>query len=211
MSGKTNVATSDLIDFRLLKALSKTMGITINDIVTSALSCSMNKLFKEHGDTQEKSFNLCLPANIRFKFYPTVDDVKLENKFAALPLRVPLTEDMQSAYPIIKKATAKLKGSLSYIYGMYALVFWSNWVLPRFVPRYTVEVVSRQFTAAFSNTPGPIKPFFYYDEDRTQIKTISSASYVTASGKVGLNIAAMSFCNSFKIAICSDENIFRET
>lgn len=104
MSGKTNVATSDLIDFRLLKALSKTTGITINDIVTSALSCSMNKLFKEHGDTEE-SFNLCIPANIRFKFYPTVDDVKLENKFAALPLRVPLTEDMQSAYPIIKKST----------------------------------------------------------------------------------------------------------
>lgn len=94
---------------------------------------------------------------------------------------------------------------------MYALVFWSNKVLPRFLPRYTVEAVSRQFTAAFSNTPGPIKPFFYYDSNRNQIKTISSASYVTASGKVGLNIAAMSFCNSFKVAICSDENIFRET
>ena len=94
---------------------------------------------------------------------------------------------------------------------MYALVFWSNKILPRFLPRYTVEAVSKQFTAAFSNTPGPIKPFFYTDSNGKQIKTISSATYVTASGKVGLNIAAMSFCNSFKVAICSDENIFRET
>ena len=49
-SGKTNVASSDMIDFRLLKALSKTINLTINDIVVSALSCSMNQLFKEHDD-----------------------------------------------------------------------------------------------------------------------------------------------------------------
>lgn len=151
-----------MIDFRLLKALSKTINLTINDIVVSAMSCSMNKLFKEHGDPQ-KEFRVFIPANIRFRFYPTVDDVKLENKFAALPFKCPLAEDMKSAYPVIKKATAYLKGSLSFLYGMYALAYWSNAVCPRFMPKFTVDTESKKFTAAFSNTPGPIKPFFYYD------------------------------------------------
>ena len=49
LSGVTNVASSNVIDLRLLKALSKTMGVTINDVVTSALSVAMNTLFKKHG------------------------------------------------------------------------------------------------------------------------------------------------------------------
>lgn len=44
---------------------------------------------------------MMIPANIRFAFYPTREEVKLENKFAVVPLKVPLTEDMQSAYPQI--------------------------------------------------------------------------------------------------------------
>lgn len=42
LSGELNIHSSQLIDFRLMKALSKTIGVTINDIVVSSLSTSMN-------------------------------------------------------------------------------------------------------------------------------------------------------------------------
>ena len=42
LSGDLNIHSSQIIDFRLLKALSKTIGVTINDIVISSLSTSMN-------------------------------------------------------------------------------------------------------------------------------------------------------------------------
>lgn len=42
LSGDLNIHSSKLVDFRLLKALSKTIGVTINDIVLSSLSTSMN-------------------------------------------------------------------------------------------------------------------------------------------------------------------------
>jgi len=38
LSGKLNVASSGNIDFRVIKKFSKTIGMTINDIVMSALS-----------------------------------------------------------------------------------------------------------------------------------------------------------------------------
>jgi len=66
-----------LIDFRLLKLLSKKINVTINDIVTSALSTSMNVLFKENKD-QAQEFSVVMPANIRFKFYATPKDIKLD-------------------------------------------------------------------------------------------------------------------------------------
>ena len=93
-SGLLNIHTPKLIDFRLLKALSKTINVSINDIVMSALSTAMNTFFKDAGETGQKSINISIPANIRFKFYPTPADVKLENKFAAIPLTVPLASNM---------------------------------------------------------------------------------------------------------------------
>ena len=39
-----------MIDLRLIKGLSKTIKVTINDIVLSAVSTSLNKMFKEKND-----------------------------------------------------------------------------------------------------------------------------------------------------------------
>jgi NRPS condensation-like uncharacterized protein len=163
LSGLLNIASSRTIDFRLLKCLSKTVNFTINDIVTSALSTSMNTIFKENKDPN-KSFKCVIPANIRFKFYATPEQVKLENKFAVVPLTVPLCENMETAYKKIQNATKHLKHSISYVYAMYALAYWANILVPRFVPKAFVDIMSNKYTISFSNTPGPIKPFYYTGE-----------------------------------------------
>lgn len=112
LSGKLHVASSENLDFRLMKALQKTIGVTINDIVTTALAKAMKQIFEENND-HSKSFNLFIPANIRFKFYPTAAKVKLENMFAVMPLVVPMVKDMTSSYATIQKVTKHLKNSLS--------------------------------------------------------------------------------------------------
>ena len=53
--------------------------------------------FKQNND-KAKDFTVVIPANIRFRFYATVEDIKLENKFAAIPLKIPLAETMDEAY-----------------------------------------------------------------------------------------------------------------
>lgn len=50
LTGRLNVASSTNIDFRIMKALSKKIKVTINDIVTSALSTAFHQVFKENGD-----------------------------------------------------------------------------------------------------------------------------------------------------------------
>ena len=37
---------------------------------------------------------------------------------------------------------------------------------------------------------------------------MQSANYIIVSGKVGLNVACMTFCNSFKIAATSDDKVY---
>lgn len=154
---------------------------------------------------------MVIPANIRFRFYPTREEVKLENKFAALPLTLPLTSDMPSAYPEIQKGTKCLKSSMTLVYALYLLGSWSSRLMPRsIVKRFTSEQ-SDKFSIGFSNTPGPIKPFFYYDKatDR-DVFQMYSATYVILAGKIGLNIACTSFCNSFKVTCVSDTGVYNE-
>lgn len=211
-SGMINVHTSKLIDFRVLKALSKTINVAINDIVMSALSTAMHKFFKDVGE-KSKEINITIPANIRFRFYPTPADVKLENKFAALPLTVPLTTSMEQAYPQIKQASKAIKNSFSsflFVYGTYWVQKFSNTILPRVMTRNTLNFVSSKYTMAFSNTPGPIKPFIYYDNEGRKIRTIQSSTYICLPGKIGLSLAAMSFCNSFKVSISGDDNVLKD-
>ena len=58
----------------------------------------MHQLFKESGDPNQE-IQLFVPANIRFKFYHNVEKIKLENKFAVLPVTLPLMDSMSAAYP----------------------------------------------------------------------------------------------------------------
>ena len=206
-----NIHTPKMIDFRLLKALSKTINVTINDIVMSSLSTAMNKIFKDVGD-ENKTISISIPANIRFKFYPTPADVKLENKFAAIPLTVPLASTMKDAYPLVKKASKEIKnsfGSFLMVYGMYKTQKTVCMLVSRTVVRAIINMISDKVTLAFSNTPGPIKPFVYYDHLGRKISTLQSSTYIALPGRIGLSLACISFCNSFKITVSADENVLK--
>lgn len=150
-----------------------------------------------------------IPANIRFGFYPNKEQVKLENKFAAIPMLVPLTENMEGAYSKIQKVTQTIK-SLPFFYINYALAFYGNILLPKFIPKSAVDDVSKKFTLAYSNTPGPIKPFYYMGPDGKKIYTHSSCTYIITPGVLGLAVSSISFCNSFKVAVTSDALVFDE-
>jgi len=82
--------------------------------------------------------------------------------------------------------------------------------MPRFLTLFSLINLSQKFTLAFSNTPGPIKPFLYCDEKGSRVRTIQSSTYMIVSGKVGLNVACMTFCDSFKVTCTSDDQVFSE-
>ena len=105
LSGRRLVATGKIYEFSNIKEAAKKHKITINDLVTSCLSTSIQEYFKQKGDLETNKINLVLPANIRFKHYESVDKLKLENRFAIVPLEIPLYEDIRTSLKEIPKAT----------------------------------------------------------------------------------------------------------
>lgn len=211
-SGIMNCDCSEDFKFKEVKELSKKIGggVTINDLMSSAITCSLKKLFKENGDKND-SVQIVVPASVRFEFYPKREDVKLENKFSAIPVNLPLSDSMEEAYPKIKKASSKLKNNFFNFlmtYGTYAFTFYSNSLAPRSISRRFIDMVSPSFTMGFSNLPGPIKPLYYDNSDKSvKYYALASHTYIVVSGFVGVGIICMSFCDSFKLAITSDDNI----
>ena len=99
---------------------------------------------------------------------------------------------------------------MALVYAMYALTFYANLFCPRILPFMSVENTSKKFTMAFSNTPGPIKPFLYSDSAGNKLRTLQSRTFVNVAGVLGFNLAAFSYCKSFQITITADESIFKD-
>ena len=112
MTGVINCASSKELNLIEVKALSKKIGVTINNIATTAVSKALKTFFKDQGE-DIKSINIAIPANIRFEFYDKREKVKLENKFSAVPLEIPLVDDMQNSYPKIQNITKVIKNSIT--------------------------------------------------------------------------------------------------
>jgi NRPS condensation-like uncharacterized protein len=112
LSGNINVSTSGTIELPRFKALAKSKNVTVNDVILSAIMTGLHMTFQDiNKETKVERpipshLNIIMPANIRFSFYPTVKQIKLENKFAAIPLRVPMFATMAETYKPIKAITA---------------------------------------------------------------------------------------------------------
>lgn len=210
MSGNINISSSPAIDLEALKATSKKMNVTVNDIILCALTTALHSYFLEKNEKVER-VKVLIPANIRFFFYPTAKDVKLENKFCAIPLTIPITQSMEKAYGQIKQASAALKSSFGLVYCYYAISFWLNQVCPRAFILGQLTEISRKFTLAFSNTPGAVKMFKYKDNKGKVFRNLLSQSYVMVAGKVGIALCAISQSGGLRLSLNSDDNILGES
>jgi hypothetical protein len=110
MKGELNCATSSRMHIADIKSLAKSKGVTVNDIVLSATSVAFNQTFKAQpvGNSTPSEVQVLIPANIRFRMYQNKNDARMENKFAGLPLRVPLLQSMSECHKV-KEVTKKIK------------------------------------------------------------------------------------------------------
>lgn len=200
-------ASYEDIELSSIKELSKYKGITINDVMMASITTALNTIFTEQGEKID-TIKMALPANLRFKFYKSRRDVKMENKFAALPLTVPMSSTMEEAYKKINNTTKSLKNSMGVVYATYAISYWGNILFPRFMGRQTVVEVSEKFTIALSNVPGAIKQFKYEDKRTGEIMhNLSSRSYLLVAGNLGMGMCAFSQLGRMHISFTTDDTV----
>lgn len=158
-------------------------------MMLAVLSGAMKRYFVERGDTKTNRIKVAIPANIRWQAYDTYDQVALENKFAILPIKLHLSEDLHAALNLNKKITKQLKTAFPQVYAYYFLQKVGAYLTPPFIAKMFANKISKPFTLAFSNTPGVLRKITYKETETT-----GSISCMTAAGKIGLSIALLSYC-----------------
>ena len=190
---------------RDVKAAAKHQGVTINDMITSCLSTSVKTYFNNKGDMKTQSLNIMIPANIRFKPFATVEEVKLDNKFAGVPLQIPLYNDLNEALKGIPELTSKIKKAFSEVYATYFAMKMALSFLPYFVNNMYLNFSANSFTLAFSNMPGLLKPIAIFGSHHQKM-----TSYIQSPSNCGMTISCISYIDYFKITIVTDTAIMQD-
>jgi len=86
LTGEKVLSLGKKFDFQHLKTATRSLKITINDFMMTALSMAVKRHFTAKGDDTTAQINVAIPVSIRWEPYTTFDSVKLENKFAPMIL-----------------------------------------------------------------------------------------------------------------------------
>jgi NRPS condensation-like uncharacterized protein len=133
LNGDKRVYYGEKFNLEVIKNASKKLKITINDLMTVSLSIAIKRYFVSKGDSKTNRINIALPVNIRWEPYNTFNSVKLENKFAPMPIDLPLFEDIEKAIPAILKITKGMKNAFIESYATYIISLTCGALLPGFL------------------------------------------------------------------------------
>lgn len=158
LTGDKRVYYGEKFSLEVIKDASKKLKITINDLMTVSLSIAIKRYFVSKGDFKTNRINIALPVNIRWEPYSTFNSVNLENKFAPMPIDLPLFEDIDKAIPAVLRITKGMKNAFIESYATYIITLICGALLPGFFVTAVIEMLSLPATLAFSNTPGILRP-----------------------------------------------------
>lgn len=206
LSGQKRVAYSELFDFPQIKETSRALGVTINDLMTSALAVAVKRIFEERQPKSEhQEMVMVLPANIRWGRFERWEDVELVNKFAPVDLTLPLRKEPEAALRAVVDATKKLKSLFGKVYASYIVSLCSGLLLPKVVNKMMVDRLSLQPTLSFSNVPGPLEKISYKGSE-----TVCSYCAFIVSGRCGIGIGALSYSGQIAFTVCSDTAVLED-
>jgi NRPS condensation-like uncharacterized protein len=205
LSGTKVVATSRMYSLVDIKTASRRLGSTINDMVTACLASGMKQYFESHGSKGTEQLQMVIPANIRFKHYENVKELRLENMIGIVPLTIPLHSDIAVSLREIRKATDKIRTAFGTVYASYIISKSTVGILPYFLTSWYLDFCILPFTFAFSNTPGILKPVTNFGQ-----KHLYMTSYIQCASRCGLSISCLSYVDKVQLTCVADDTIMKD-
>lgn len=194
------VATLD-IDFKRVKALSKRLRASVNEVMLCVFDIAVHRQLTDYGQTFEKALYTNMPINLR-----RPGETTYGNKIAIVPVELAhghtdpylrLREIIENHRKVKKAAKGSHPASFSYytlLIQSYAIMFemlgLSSWVKP--IANILV-----------SNMPGPPDTMYFKD---SQLLAFYPISTITPGG--GVNITMVTYNGQANIGlVCCNNNI----
>ncbi len=194
-SGNKRVAWTDPIRLREVKAVSKALGCTINDILLASVAGALRDYLKEKGDpTKGVEIRAVVPVNMR----KSHEAGELGNKFGIAAVELPVgIEDPFARVQEVHRRMHALKHSLEppVTLAMFTVLGHA----PQILQDKLFNMLMHRATAVMTNVPGPQRPLHLGGAEIKQIMF-----WVPQSGDIGMGVSILSYNGMVQFGLITD-------
>lgn len=196
--GVKKVAWSQPIPLDEVKAVSKALDCSINDVLLSCVAGALGEYLKAQGDeVAGQEIRAMVPVNLR----NAEQTQQLGNHFGLAPLVLPIGIDnpVERVYEVRRRMTA-LKGSYQPLLAFSLLAVAGLLIKP--AQDMLLNIFSKKTTAVMTNVPGPREKIKFCGSTLAQ-----SMFWVPQSGDVGLGVSILSYGGGVQFGVITDSAI----
>lgn len=181
-----------------VKAVGKTVGGTVNDVLLTAVSGALRRYLLQHGDRADGvEINAMVPVNLR----PLSEADQLGNRFGLIYLALPVgTGDHAERLRLVKARMDEIKRSPQPFVTFQILNALG--LAPVEVADLAVNMFGTKATAVMTNVIGPKQPLYFAGE---RIRTW--LGWVPQSGRMGLGVSIFSYDGQVVVGVASDKGL----
>jgi WS/DGAT/MGAT family acyltransferase len=194
-SGDKKVAWTDPLALPEVKAVSRVLGCSVNDILLAAVAGALHKYLEAKGDrTKDVEVRALVPVNLR----PQGDGIGLGNHFGIIAIELPvgLESPLSRLYEVHRRMAA-LKDSYEppVTLGLMTALGYA----PELVQDRLLDFLLGRATAVMTNVPGPRRPRYLAG---ARIKQVMF--WVPQPGDIAMGVSILSFDGKVQFGLMTD-------
>jgi len=195
LGARKTAAWTDPLPLADVKAVAKSLGCTINDLLMSTAAGALGSYLRAHGeDTDGIRIRATVPVNLR----DPREAAALGNHFGLVFLELPvgIRDPLERLFEV-HAAMSSLKGSYQPMLTLGLMAALG--MMPGSVQSAAIDLLSSKATAVATNVPGP--PQAMYLAGRRIERLIF---WVPQSGDIGLGLSILSYAGQVQFGLMSD-------
>ncbi|MFQ5526470.1 MAG: wax ester/triacylglycerol synthase family O-acyltransferase [Thermoanaerobaculia bacterium] len=180
-----------------VKAIGKSVGATVNDVLLAAVTESLRAYLLGRSDAlPDRDLRAVVPVNIR-----PPDDVELGNQFGLVYLSLPVAHAGWRERVLAVKERMDLIKKSPEAFVVYA-VLKALGATHGGLQSKVVKLLSKNATAVMTNVPGPRRPLYFCGSEID-----SMMFWVPQSGRLGLGVSILSYNDRVRVGVATDTGL----
>lgn len=181
-----------------VKQPSRALGVTINDLLLTAVTGALRRYMGEHGHPPDGlEIRAVVPVNLR----PAEEAFQLGNRFGLVFLGLPVgLNDPAARLAALKRNMDELKSSPQAMVA-FTVLNALGMASPE-IEKLGVKLFAQKATAVMTNVPGPQKTLYLAGKPIKEIMF-----WVPQSGRLGLGVSILSYAGQVRLGIATDAGL----
>jgi diacylglycerol O-acyltransferase / wax synthase len=184
-----------------VKAVSKALNCSINDVLLSCVAGALRNYLLQHEPVaKDTELRAMVPVNLR----ALKDAYKLGNKFGLVPLTLPvgMINPIARVLEVQRRMNELKTGYQAFLsFGVLGLVG----ATPKPVQTQVLDILARKASAVMTNVPGPQTPLYVGGAKVKQM-----LFWVPQSGDIGLGVSILSYNGGVQFGVITDTELCDE-